>query len=160
MNACEEHKSIITTIQDKVNAIHLDKSIMSIKRAQYINLLKAEKIIHLKSLTAAKEKEQALVRKAFNLEVQASYRKFLSEQAKFGDEIALEELRQLRIKFDKQQDDAKTFNYINRYQKFRLDIIHEVDNAGNILYKLDDTLIIKDTGKKLKYSKILTIISN
>lgn len=128
----------------------MDKYITPNKRTQQINLLKAEKIIQLKALAEAKEKEQTSIRDAFNLEMQASYRKFLSEQAKLGDEIALEELRRLRIKFDKQQDDANSFNYVNRYQEFRLNITHEIDKAGNILYKLDDNLIIKDTGKKIE----------
>ena len=148
--ATEKRKSIIATTKDKINAIRQNKAITPNMRAEQINILKAEQIIELKALTEARKHEQTSIREAFNLEMQASYRKFLSEQAKLGDEIALEELRRLRIKFDKSQSEANTFNYVNRYQEFRLNITHEIDIDGNICYKLDDKLIIKDTGKKIE----------
>lgn len=149
-HATDQRKSIIATTKDKINAIRANKVVTPNVRAEQINILKAEQIIELKALTEAKKHEQTSIRDAFNLEMQASYRKFLSEQAKLEDEIALEELRRLRIKFDKSQNEANSFNYVNRYQEFRLNITHEIDNEGNICYKLDDKIIIKDTGKKIE----------
>lgn len=150
-HAKDQRKSIIETTKVKIKLIRENTAITPRARAEQINILKAEQIIELKALTEARKHEQTSIHKAFNLEMQASYRKFLHEQAKLGDEIALEELRRLKIRFDKSQNETtNTFNYVSRYQEFRLNITHEIDNNGNICYKLDDKLIIKDTGKKIE----------
>ena len=142
---------IISTTKDKITALRENTNITPAKRKEQINILKANQVIDLKALTTAKEKQQELIRKTFNLEMQASYNKFLSEQATSGDDIALEELRRLKVKFTPAQNDTQnSFQYVDHYKEFRLNISHEIDNDGNIYYKLDNRAIIKDTGKKVE----------
>jgi len=146
----DARRLIISKTKDKINAVRDDRNITPAKRKEQINILKAAKVIDLNALAKAREEEQKSIREAFNLEMQASYRKFLSEQAKLGDEVAIEELRRLKIKFEPTQSTTNSFKYVDHYKEFRLNISHEIDNDGNIYYKLDDQIIIKDTGKKVE----------
>lgn len=150
MQVKDAKKLIISTTKDKIKTIRENKNIQPAKRKEQINILKAAQIIDLNALAKAKEEEQKSICETYNLEMQSSYRKFLSEQAKLGDEIALEELRRLKIKFEPGQNTTNSLKYVDHYEEFRLNISHEIDNDGNIYYKRDDQIIIKDTGKKVE----------
>lgn len=149
-----ERKLVINSTKHKIQTLRMDKSLTPAKRMEQINLLKATQVIDLNALAEARKYEQKSVRESFNLEMQASYRKFLMEQFKLGDEAALKELRRLRVKFDKTDENQNnTFKYVDRYQEFRLNITYDIDNNGTICYKLDNQVIIKDSGRKLEVIK-------
>lgn len=146
-------EAIMAHFKDKIKLTRENRNIHYLKKAQQVNILKANQIIELKALTEARLREQQLIRDTFNLEMHAAYRTFLTEQANLGDAIALKELRRLRTKFDKDNNNKQqqnSFNCIDYYNEFRLNITYEIDNLGNICYKLDNKTIIKDTGRKLE----------
>jgi len=145
-------ESILAEHRGKIKLLRDNKHMPSLKRAQQISILKASQVIALKALTTAKFEEQQQIREAFNLEMHTAYRKFLAEKANLGDEIALKELRRIRVSLDKAASNhqSNSFNCIDYYNEFRLNITYEIDTHGNICYKLDNKTIIKDTGRKLE----------
>ena len=153
-DASNTRKHIIVDTKYQIKVIRNNQQLPPAQRIKQVNLLKARHVFELDALSKARKQQQNSIRKAFNLEMQASYRKFLTEQAKLGDETALQELRRLRIKFDKTDGNQNnTFKYVDRYQEFRLNITYDIDNNGTICYKLDDQVIIKDSGRKLEVIK-------
>ncbi len=145
-----QRKSIITDTKDKIQLIRKNTTITPTQKTKQINLLKAQQTFNFHALTTAKQKEFNHIRKQFNLSMQSSYRTFLAEQAQLGDNIALHELRRLRIRYSKQQPNHNSILYVNNYQEFRLNISYDIDETGTICYKLNNHTIIRDTGKKLE----------
>lgn len=147
-------EAIMFHFKNKIKLVRENRKIHYLKKAQHVNILKADQIIELKALTEAKLQEQKLIRDTFNLEMHSAYRAFLTEQANLGDTIALKELRRLRAKLDKENNNNKqqqnSFKCVDYYSEFRLNITYEIDNSGNICYKLDNKTIIKDTGRKIE----------
>ncbi len=146
-----QRKSIITATKDKIQLIRKNTTITPTEKTKQINLLKAQQTFNLYALSTAKQKEFDYIRKQFNLSMQSSYKTFLTEHAQLGDNIALHELRRLRIRYDKQQsNNQNSLLYVNNYQEFRLNISYDIDDNGTICYKLNDHTIIRDTGRKLE----------
>ena len=110
--------------------------------------LKMERLLENRSLHAARNKDMADIRAKYNLDMQESYRVFLTEKAGLGDDQALDELRRLRIDFT-EYERTGAIRHVDRYKEFRLNITHEVDANGIITYKLNNSEIIKDIGKRV-----------
>lgn len=117
------------------------------KREQ-VSLLRMDKLLELEALQKAKQVQAISLRSKYNLEMQKAYKVFLSEQAEQGDELALTELRRLRIEFE---DVTKTdsFNYVDRYQEFKLNIVYKIDSNGTINYTYEGKVIAQDYGKRV-----------
>ena len=148
-----EYKDARQAIMDKYNAnltaIRANDKLTYHRKQQELALNKSQKIFDLDALQKARDKEMHSIRENYNTEMQSAYRKFLASQAMDGDEIALEELRRLRIKYDPGQDNTNSMKCVDRFTEFRLNITHEIDEHGVINYKLNDKVIIKDSGKRI-----------
>ena len=125
------NKDNLITQKDKLNL------------TQSIKFAKELELNHLKD-SIGKFKIQS--RHQFNKNMQDSYRKFLLEQAKKNDSIALAELRRLRIDYTQYQE-SLVIAYVQRFDDYRLNLSHDVDKNGIISYKVDDNIVLKDHGK-------------
>ncbi|MBP9741729.1 MAG: relaxase/mobilization nuclease domain-containing protein [Burkholderiales bacterium] len=128
------------------------------KREEKRRVLKMEKLLESRALQEAKAKELQQIRSKYNLDMQESYRKFLIYKAEVGDEMAVQELRRLRVDFEEYQKTG-SIRHVDRYMEYRLDVSHKIDNQGIITYTLkrySENMhsyihmdIIKDIGKRI-----------
>jgi hypothetical protein len=120
------------------------------KQKQQIHIIKMGQALDKASLSMARDKELEDIQNKYNLEMQDSYRAFLLEKAETGDEIALYELRRLRVNFDEYLKSG-SIKHVDRYDEYRLNIQHKINMDGTISYFLGDKVIIKDIGKRLDF---------
>lgn len=143
-----QRKNILQKYNDSITAIKNNKALDKTKRSFEISLAKSQKIFDIDALQKARNAESTLIREKYNTDMQSAYRIFLTEQAKKGNDEALEELRRLRIKFN-DKTIKNTISYVERYQEFKLNISHDIDKDGVINYKLNNKIILRDEGKRL-----------
>lgn len=146
-NYKNNRQAIMQKYTDTVKAVRENKTLSFTRRQFEVNLAKAQKLIDLDALKKARALDLEQVKRSHNTEMQSAYRIFLTGRAQEGDEVALEELRRLRIKFE--PTNHNSIRYVDRYQEYRLNISYEVDLDGTINYKLDDRIIIRDFGKRI-----------
>lgn len=121
-----------------------------LKQKEQIQIIKMGQALDKASLSIARDKELEEIQNKYNLEMQDSYRAFLLEKAETGDEIALYELRRLRVNFDEYLKTG-SIKHVDRLDDYRLNIQHKVNMDGTISYFLNDKIIIKDIGKRLDF---------
>lgn len=154
-DASDTRKYIIADNKAQIKALRNNQQLTPAELIKQVNLLKARQVFELDALSKARKQQQNSIRKAFNLEMQSAYRKFLGQMAQDGDGIALKELRRLRIEFNKHGNETNNIiSYVDRYQEFRLNITYDIDDNGAICYKLNNQIILKDTGRKLEVTQV------
>lgn len=155
------NKSNVNSIKQKlldkykrqIETIKLDKSIIAKDKKLRISALKFEQKTELNELKKTLFQINSDTRKTYNIEMQNAYRVFLQRKAQEDDERAIQELRRLRIDYQKITTQL-TFNYVERYQEYKLPITHEIDKNGVIHYKLNHKTIIKDHGSKVEVTRV------
>lgn len=148
-----KRKEINSIVKDEIKLIKSNSNLKLTEKKQLISTKIMQRNIDLKALTTAKDHELNTFNKAYNIDMQNSYKVFLSEQAKSGDEIALKELRKLKADFTPSGKTINSISATDNYTDFRLDFSYEIDKNGTILYKINDDVIIKDTGAKIEIVK-------
>lgn len=148
----DKRKEINSISRDEIKLIKDNPTLKFAEKKKLIGTLVMNRSIDLKALTTAKDHELKTLKRSYNLDMQNSYKVFLSEQAKSGDEIALLELRKLKADFTP-SNKLNSINAVDNYKDFRLDFSYEIDKNGTILYKINDDVVIKDTGAKIEVVK-------
>ena len=117
------------------------------KREQ-ISLFKIDKLLELEALNKSKYADNVSLKNKYNLEMQKAYRVFLCDLAQNNDDKALLELRRLRIDY-KDLNNSDSFNYVDRYQDYKLNLTHSIDLNGVINYQHNGKTILQDHGKRI-----------
>lgn len=151
-NFKEKRQNIHDEFKTKIAEIREDKKLRYNDKRDKINILKLEKILAIDSLNKVIKSNNFILKNQYNLEMQDAYKTFLSRKAKDNDEIALQELRRLRINF-KELVNCNSITYVDRYEEFKLNITHNVDKDGVINYQLKGKTVIKDHGKRVSIVK-------
>ncbi|MBY0379150.1 MAG: relaxase/mobilization nuclease domain-containing protein [Burkholderiales bacterium] len=149
--AKERWNAIKTEFAKKIEGIN-KSDIGYHKKVELKRLLKMERIVENRALSAGRNKDLLAIREKYNLSMQEAYRKFLVEKSELGDERALLELKRLRIDFEEFKTSG-TIKYVDRYNDFRLNVTHKIDMNGVITYSLNDMQILKDSGKRIDILK-------
>lgn len=111
--------------------------------------LKAEKIIRENNLKATRMAEYQKLKSELNIKLQDAYRDFLLQKAIVeNDEIALRELRRLRLDFEEYEKQG-SIRRTEVYYEHRLSIKFMIDKNGLINYLDGDKVFIKDTGHRI-----------
>ncbi len=111
--------------------------------------LKAEKIIRENNLKNSRIIEYQKLKTELNLKMQDAYRDFLLQKAiSENDDIALRELRRLRLDFDAYEKQG-AIRRTEIYYEHRLSIKFMIDKNGLINYLEGDKIFIKDTGHRI-----------
>ena len=139
---------VIDKFSEQMAKVRADDKLPYYAKREKVSLLKIDKLLELEALKQAKYGESTSLRNKYNLEMQKAYKVFLSELAQNNDEKALLELRRLRIDY-KDLNNADSFNYVARYQEYKLNITHTIDSNGVINYQHNNKTIIKDHGKRV-----------
>lgn len=122
-------------------------------KKEQLSALKVQKLLEQRAVTEAVKLEKLALRERYNTEMQNAYRAFLSRKATENDNIALLELRRLRIEWNDDYNKQTSFNYVDRYQEYRLNLEYKIDKNGTINYSLNNKVVIKDDGKFIKIVK-------
>jgi hypothetical protein len=126
-----------------------DKSLLFYAKEKKIRELKSALTKELSALNLAVGHDWANLRSRYNLELQNAYKIFLAEKAKLGDDIALVELRRMRVNFDEYQKSGE-IRHVDRYDEYRLHFDYSVDKlTGNIVYSINGTDVLTDVGRRL-----------
>lgn len=143
-----KREAIVTRYTEEIATTRANEKLPYKAKRERINVLKVDKLLELEALKKAKYAADVSLKSQYNLEMQKAYRVFLARRARENDELALIELRRLRIDFDDQQN-TNSFNYVDRYQEFKLNITHVIDDRGVINYQINGKTIIQDHGKRV-----------
>ncbi|RTL11804.1 MAG: hypothetical protein EKK54_06305 [Neisseriaceae bacterium] len=146
----EKFQTIVNQSKNDIAKIKSQADIPYQKQKQQIQIVKMNQALDKASLSMARDKELEEIQNKYNLEMQDSYRAFLLEKAELGDEVALYELRRLRVNFDEYLKSG-SIKHVDRYDEYRLNIQHKINMDGTISYFLGDKVIIKDIGKRLDF---------
>lgn len=146
----EKFQTITSQTKNDIAKIKAQADIPYHKQKQQIHIIKMNQALDKASLSMARDKELEEIQNKYNLEMQDSYRAFLLEKAEAGDEVALYELRRLRVNFDEYLKSG-SIKHVDRYDEYRLNIQHKINMDGTISYFLGDKVIIKDIGKRLDF---------
>lgn len=135
--------------KQKLQQLRDNKSITYYAREKAIRVLKAELVKELSLLSAAVSDDWVSLRKQSNLELQNAYRTFLAEKALADDNLALQELRRLRVDFEQYKKSGE-IRHVDRYEEYRLNFDYKIDvKTGDIIYSINGNNILRDVGRRL-----------
>lgn len=111
--------------------------------------IRAERVIRENRLKETRIAEYQKLKSQINLKIQDAYRDFLLQKANINnDNIALRELRRLRLDFD-EYDKQGSIRQTEIYHEHKLSIKFLMDKNGFINYLDSDKVFIKDTGHRI-----------
>ena len=148
-NIKEQRQQIKNNYRDEAKQIRLNKDIPYHIKEQQVRLLKMKMNEQQLALNQAVGQDGEILQKKYNLEMQNAYRIFLTKKAEVGDEIALQELRRLRVDYEDYQRCGE-IRHVDRYNEFRISFDYSIDKHGAITYIIDGKDSIKDLGKRVE----------